>query len=74
MSWTLPVYFRRGFWYQAETAQDIHSPPPQAWGRGGGGLKISEKSLLGGQKFYFGGGEEFCWGTSRNFEVKTKTA
>ena len=52
----------------------MHPPPLQL---GGGGLKISEKSLLGG------GGSEililvgvlYCWdGRSRNFEVKIKTA
>ena len=45
--------------------------PPPAWGGERGGLKISEKSLLGGggQKLLFCGGEG---AGSRNFEVKVK--
>ena len=49
----------------------MHSPSGLG-GKGGGGLKVLEKSLL------WGGGwsEMFIWvgGGSRNFEVKIKTA
>ena len=46
-------------------------PTPPAWG--GGGVRMSEMSLLGGQKFLFWWeGEE--GGRSCNFEVKIKTA
>ena len=49
--------------------------PPSSFGVG---LKISEKSLLGGgvRNFYFGGGGGGggMLGESRNFEVKIKTA
>ena len=39
-----------------------------------GGLKILEKSLLGGlRKFYFGGGGSNFVGGSCNFEGKIKT-
>ena len=34
--------------------QGMHFPPP-AWGGAGGGLKISEKSLLGGGGNFVGG-------------------
>lgn len=51
-------------------------PPLPTWGEGGGELKISEKSLQGGdQKFLFWWGGSYCsGGGSHNFEVKTKTA
>ena len=51
----------------------MHPPPLQL---GGGGLKISEKSLLGGgSEILILVGVLYCWGgRSRNFEVKIKTA
>ena len=59
MSWTLPVYFRRGFWYQAETAQDIHSPPSL----GAGGFKNFKKVFAGGSEiFILVGGCNFVGG------------
>ena len=56
-----------------------HAPPPLQLG--GVGLKISEKSLLGGRSKilillgdYIVGGWGWGWGWSPNFAVKIKTA